>query len=253
MTQSEVRDALLSAGIANADGEARILCEEYDGKALAAAVARRTAHEPLQYILGDWDFYRETYKVTPDCLIPRPDTEVLVETLAARLPQGARFLDLCTGSGCVAVSTANARRDTTALAADISEAALALAKENAKRNGANVTFFRTDVRKAPTVTGPFDCICANPPYIRTAVLKTLSPEVRCEPTLALDGGEDGMDFYRAIVKNYTPLLAPDGFFAFEFGFDQAAAAAALAAAHGFTMDTVRDYGGNFRVALFYKK
>ena len=255
MTLEEVKNALAAAGIENVSGEARILVEEIRGEAaLRAAVDRRCAREPLQYILGKWAFFREEYFVSPDCLIPRADTEVLVEHLVKALPRGARVLDLCTGSGCIAISLLKNRPDCTGAAADISEKALALARKNAVHNGvSSVEFFSADVTKPSGLGEVFDCIVSNPPYIRTAVVDTLEAEVLCEPRIALDGGEDGMDFYRAIVRNFAKNLKADGFFAFEFGYDQKADAAALAAAEDLAFSEIYDYGGNFRAAILQKR
>ena len=165
---SAVRAALERAKIENAAHEARLLCEAFQGEALERAVERRITHEPLQYILGEWGFWRETYEVSPDCLVPRPDTEHLVERAISLLPTGARFLDLCTGSGCVAISTLCSRPDTTACALDLFPRTLALAERNALRNGVadRVTFQLADVLKTPPSMGQFDAILSNPPYMR---------------------------------------------------------------------------------------
>ena len=254
MTLDEIKKALCAAGIENFAGEARILLEEFpDDSALRTALDRRIAREPLQYIIGKWPFFREEYFVSPDCLIPRSDTEVLVEHLVKALPRDARFLDLCTGSGCIAISLAKNRPDCTGAAADISEGALALAKKNAAHNGApRVEFFRADVTKPSTFAGQFDCIVSNPPYVTNEAMEALAPELMHEPRIALCGGEDGMDFYRAIVQNFAENLREGGFFAFEFGYDQKDAAEALATEHGYTFSAIYDYGGNFRAAIFKK-
>ena len=117
MSEQEIKQTLMNAGVENAAAEARWLCEALSGDALERAVAKRCEHYPLQYLLGEWDFYRESYEVSEDCLIPRADTELLVERAVALLPDGARFLDLCTGSGCVAISTLAARADARIVAA----------------------------------------------------------------------------------------------------------------------------------------
>lgn len=247
----EVRAALLSAGIENAAQEARMLCEAFSGEALERAVARRATRYPLQYILGEWGFFRESYEVNESCLIPRPDTEILVEQAVKMLPNGARFLDLCTGSGCVAISTLASRPDTTAVAVDLFEDTLEIAKRNALRNGVahRLEFVQADVLKPPRVVGPFHAILSNPPYICNAVVPTLESEVHCEPAAALCGGEDGLDFYRAMLQHWRCLLAPDGFFLFEIGYDQAEALRALSEAAGLHVQVFRDYGGNDRVVL----
>ncbi len=225
---------------------------DYENTALEEAIRRRLSREPLQYILGEWEFYRQTYEVSPDCLIPRSDTEVLVETAIRLLPPHARFADLCTGSGCIAISTLAERPDTTAVALEKFSATLALARRNAEKNGVSTRFcgMLADVlSSAPTLDGaPFDAILSNPPYIPSADIDELSPEVHAEPVAALDGGEDGLLFYRAILKNYTPLLKKDGFFLFEIGFDQADDLVALAKEHHFAhVRVLRDLGGRDRV------
>ena len=250
MTIDAIQNALAAAGIDNADGEAHILMEEFSGEALENAVARRINREPLQYIIGRWPFFREEYFVSPDCLIPRSDTEILVEWLVKHLPQGAHYLDLCTGSGCIAISLGKNRPDTVGVAADISESALAMAQKNAEHNRFDrCRFIRADVTKPSPFAESFDCIVSNPPYITSAAMETLAPELAHEPRIALAGGEDGMDFYRAILQNFKGNLKAGGIFAFEMGYDQRDAIAALAAEHGFSMKELYDYGGNFRVAI----
>lgn len=264
MTYAALKSALKSAGVENFEGEARILLEElasatpadlcsgkdFTDARLVDALARRQAREPLQYILGKWAFYKEEYRVSPDCLIPRADTELLVDTLLRRLPRGARFLDLCTGSGCIAISTAKHRPDVTALAADLSDGALALANENAAANKvSSVDFYKLDVTSPSPLNERFDCIVSNPPYIRTDALGALAPELAFEPHMALDGGEDGLCFYRAILENFAANRKDGGFFLFEFGFDQQNGAAALAARHGLSFEPLFDLGGKFRAAV----
>lgn len=250
MTIDDVRNALRAAGIENADGEAYILKEEFSGEALENAVTRRINREPLQYIIGKWPFFREEYLVSPDCLIPRSDTEILVEWLVKHLPSGAHYLDLCTGSGCIAISLGRNRPDTVGVAADISESALAMAKKNAAHNHFDrCRFVRADVNAPSPFSEQFDCIISNPPYITSAAMETLAPELAHEPRIALDGGEDGMDFYRAILKNFSGNLRAGGIFAFEMGYDQQPAITALAAEHGLSIEELYDYGGNFRVAI----
>ena len=226
---------------------------DYVSEALEDAIRRRLAHEPLQYILGEWEFYRQTYEVTPDCLIPRSDTEILVETAVRILPIKAKFADLCTGSGCIAISTLAERPDTTSVALEKFPATLALAQRNAQKNGVDTRFcgILEDVLASPirlAEHAPFDAILSNPPYIPTADIDALSPEVHAEPFVALDGGEDGLIFYRAILKNYSPLLKQDGFFLFEIGFDQAEDLTSLAKEQNFAhVRVIRDFGGNDRV------
>ena len=251
MTEQEVREALTRGGIENAALEATLLCETFSGEALATALARRLAQYPLQYILGKWWFYRECYEVSPACLVPRSDTELLVEEAIRRLPPSAHFLDLCTGSGCVAISTLANRPDLTACAVDLFEETLALAARNAARNGVadRITLERADVLLPPTVPTRFDAILSNPPYIPNAVVPTLQREVQYEPAAALCGGTDGLDFYRSILKNWQTVLKKDGFLLLEIGYDQANALRALAAQYGRSATVMRDLGGNDRVVL----
>ena len=226
---------------------------DYENNELENAIRRRLAHEPLQYILGEWDFYRQKYEVSPDCLIPRSDTEILVENAIRLLPIRAHFADLCTGSGCIAISALAERPDTTAVALEKFPATLALAKRNANKNGVDTRFcgILDDVLSTPkkiTEHAPFDAILSNPPYIRSADIEALSPEVHAEPMVALDGGDDGLIFYRAILKNYAPMLKEDGFFLFEIGYDQADDLTSLAKEHNFAhVRIIRDLGGCDRV------
>ncbi len=225
---------------------------DFDSPELAQAVEKRCSHYPLQYILGYWDFCHESYHVTKDTLIPRQDTEKLVELAIKILPENARFIDLCTGSGCVAISTLAARRDCRAVAVDLFENTVAIAGENAEHNGVGerLGILRADVLDPSFMNdlGLFDCIISNPPYIATGELSSLSEELSYEPNAALDGGEDGLKFYRAIIGNYGSYLTKSGCMLFEIGYDQAKAVAAIAATHGFSCEVFKDYGSNDRVA-----
>lgn len=254
MSVDAIAARLLSVGVENAHSEAAWLCERFSGEELERAVHRRCERYPLQYLLGEWDFYRQTYEVGEDCLIPRADTEMLVEKGIALLPQGARFLDLCTGSGCIAVSTLCERTDTRGVAVDLFARTLALAERNAYRNGVTerLTFLQADVLKVPPASlaaERFDAVFSNPPYIRADVMPTLQREVQYEPTAALCGGGDGLDFYRAILKEWQTVLKKDGFFLFEIGYDQGEDLRALGAAYGYRATVYKDYGGNDRVVL----
>lgn len=254
MEKHEIAEKLRCAGIENAVLEAALLIEAFEGEALSRAVMRRCEHYPLQYILGKWEFYRQVYEVNEHCLIPRSDTEILVEEAIKRLPHGAHFLDLCTGSGCIAISTLAERRDTTAIAIDLFAKTLAVARRNAVQNGvdARITLLEADALKAPPATlsrEGFDAILANPPYIRQTVMADLQREVLFEPTAALCGGIDGLDFYRTILKNWCVLLRPRGFILFEIGYDQGEEIKTLAAQNGFSCTVRQDLGGNDRVAV----
>jgi release factor glutamine methyltransferase len=254
LSVDEIIARLLSAGVENARLEAEWLCARFAGTELADAVRRRCEGYPLQYLLGEWDFYRQTYEVGEACLIPRADTEILVEKAIALLPQGAQFLGLCTGSGCIAVSTLCERPDTSGVAIDLFDPTLALAERNARRNGVGdrLRFLRADVLQPaphPLCEARFDAVLSNPPYIRSDVMPTLQKEVRHEPFAALCGGKDGLDFYRAILEGWRTVLKKEGFFLFEIGYDQGEALRTLGAAYGFNATVYRDYGGNDRVVL----
>ena len=269
MTYRELCVRLEAAGIENSEWDAACLLSHFTNRAfsavytdpewdyppsaeLEAAVCRREKREPLQYVLGTWEFYRQTYEVSPDCLIPRSDTEILVEEAVRLLPQGALFADLCTGSGCIAISTLAERPDTRAYALEKFPATLSLAERNAERNGvrARLTPICADVLRKPTILdGTLDAILSNPPYIATREIDSLSPEVHREPLAALDGGEDGLLFYRAILQNWARTLKPNGWILFEIGYDQADALRTLGSEHGFAVSIKRDLGGNDRVAI----
>ena len=254
MELDRIKEKLRAGGVENADLEARWLCEALSGKALDDAVERRLSGYPLQYLLGEWDFCHETYEVSEACLIPRADTELLVLRAAALLPQGARFLDLCTGSGCVAISLLAMRPDLSGVAVDLFEDTLALAARNAERNGVaeRLTLLRSDVLQGPPeAIGQFDALLSNPPYIRSDAIADLQREVGFEPRAALDGGEDGLIFYRAILAQWRAVLGESGQMLFEIGYDQADDLRALATRHGMCCEIERDLGGNDRVARLY--
>ncbi len=227
----------------------------YDLPALDAAVERRKERYPLQYILGKWDFFGLSFTVSEHCLVPRADTECLVEQALRHLPAGSRFADLCTGSGCIAVAILANRPDLSAAALELYPDTLALAVKNAADNGVADRFTPvcTDLLnggvEALDAYAPFDAILSNPPYIPTAVIGGLSPEVKREPHAALDGGEDGLVFYRAILQNYTKLLKPSGHILLEIGYDQADVLRALCAAYlpNCSVRVLCDLGGNDRV------
>ncbi len=266
---------LAEAGIEEAESEAALLLEAfavegeslsyasilsdrtrlYGTPALENAVNRRLSREPLQYILGKWTFFGHAFEVNEHCLVPRPDTELLVETAIQALPYGAHIVDLCTGSGCIAISVLKERPDVTADALELYPDTLALATRNAAALGVADRFspILADVLQEGSaclaLCAPYDAILSNPPYIPTCVVDTLSPEVAHEPRAALDGGEDGLTFYRAILQKYPTLLRPGGHILLEMGWDQAEALGNLAAAmlpHA-TATVLRDLAGHDRV------
>ena len=229
---------------------------DLDNEELLSALKRRENHEPLQYIVGTWEFYRQTYKVNENCLIPRSDTEVLVEKAIDFLPKNAYFLDLCTGSGCIAISTLAEREDTSAIMVDKFPKTLEIAKENAILNAVekrvNSLLFDVLTDERFLEGECFDAILSNPPYIRPEVIEKLSEEVKREPYAALYGGDDGLIFYNKIVSSYSQFLKNDGFFLFEIGYDKADDLRRIANENGFKCEIFKDYGGNDRVAILMK-
>lgn len=272
MTFTEIRDRLLKAGIEEADEEANILIceicklsrhelvfrkeENFDSAELEASVSRREKREPLQYILGSWWFCGLKFGLNRDCLCPRPDTELCVETALRLIPRNARFCDIGTGSGAIAVSVLYNRPDLSAKAIDISEGALQAARDNAISNGvlSRCDFEKCDARDPENLNkiGTFDCVISNPPYIRTADLELLAPELSHEPRIALDGGEDGMKFYKAILTA-DKLIKDNGFYIFEIAYDEADDITELARNFGFSTGILKDCSGNDRVAVIRKE
>ena len=267
MTLSALTARLRAAGVPDPETDASLLLchfcrvspamlmafreKEYEGEALEAAVRDREARVPLQYIIGEVAFFSEHYRVSPAVLCPRPDTELLVEEAVARIPKGVRFGDLCTGSGCVAVSILAHRPDLTALAAEVSPEAVTLATENADRNGVSdrLGFLRFDLLSGRhPMVARLPVLVANPPYIPTADLASLDKEVKAEPPMALDGGEDGLLFYKSFLSFYSPSL-----FLFEIGYDQAEAVCALGKEKGYAPTVKKDAGGNDRVVILAKE
>ena len=193
-----------------------------ESKEIHRIATERLTGRPLWYIIGDTEFNGCNIKVDERVLIPRPETEILSDYAVKSIEEGDRVLDLCTGSGCLAISIAKqcASKQVVVTAADISDAALMLARENAKLNGVNVNFVRSDL--FTSVRGRYNLIVCNPPYIKSSDIPNLQPEVRSfEPKIALDGGEDGLDFYRRIAKSVRSYLAKGGILLLECGEGQA--------------------------------
>ena len=275
MRLTEAAARLRAAGIENEIYEARLLFSHFGGLSpsmlygrdaeaedarIEPYLLRRERHEPMAYILGEQGFYRESYLVSPETLIPREDTEILVDDAVRRLPKGARFADLCTGSGCIALSVLNNTEGTTAVAVDLSEGALKVARKNAERLGLSdrARFARADVlsdalSEALSSDAPFDAILCNPPYIPREVYETLAPEIFFEPESAFVGEEEGMIFYRVLISALRPMLKAGGFLSFEIGYDQAERMRALAQESGYDAEILKDLSGNSRVALLFPK
>jgi release factor glutamine methyltransferase len=214
-------------------------------------VQRRSQREPVQYILGETEFWSLPFSVSPAVLVPRADTEVLVEEALARISGEARVLDVGTGSGAIAVALAHEKSNTFVTALDCSEPALEIARGNAQNNGVadRVTCLAGDLAALPS--GPFEMIVSNPPYIPTRDWEQLMPEVRDhEPRLALDGGGDGLDAYRQLAVQAGSVLSPGGWLLVEVGIGQAADVETLFKAAGLLDVGHRDdYAGIPRVVM----
>lgn len=270
----DARKALKGAGVEQAQLEAReLLCvasgksreeflrdlplyasDEVEGR-FRGLLGRRLKGEPVAYLIGEWEFYGITLDVTRDVLIPRPDTETLVERgiLHVRdLPDGVRVLDLCAGSGCVGLAMADNCPNTRVILAEWSADALRVCRQNIRRCGltAQVNEIQADALEAPPrLLREFDLILCNPPYIPTLEVGRLDVSVRdYEPRMALDGGEDGLKFYRAIAKKWKTALKPGGKLAFEVGYDQARLVRDIMAQNGYRdIRTTMDPGMHWRV------
>lgn len=211
------------------------------------AVQKRAEHIPLQYIIGEQEFMGLRFKVNSNVLIPRQDTETLVEQVLKIVKPGMKVLDLCTGSGCVLISVLKNAPELTGMGSDISKTALLVAKENAKLHEVDAGWVRSDL--FDNITETFDVIMANPPYIPTGEILSLMPEVRdFEPENALDGGADGLDFYRKIAGQVKDYLNPGGYVYMEIGYDQGEAVSELMRNAGFTeVEVIKDLARNDRV------
>ena len=212
-------------------------------------LTKRAEHIPLQYITGFAPFMDMVFKVNSSVLIPRFDTENLVDRVGKVIKEGDRVLDLCTGSGCIILSLKNRHPMIDAVASDISRAALLVAKENAKSYNMDVDFVRSDM--FDKIRGQFDVIVSNPPYIRSAVIETLDREVKdFEPYEALDGREDGLFFYRRIAAEAKDHLVPNGHLALEIGDDQGEEVSDILLHEGYTpVDVYRDLNDKDRVIM----
>ena len=217
---------------------------------IRSLAARRMSGEPLQYIIGTAEFMGLEFAVTPDTLIPRQDTETLVEAV---LPYAkGTVLDIGCGTGCIGISIAHFT-DAEVTLLDVSEAALKIAAENAERNNVSVHCIKCDILN-DMPEGKFDMIVSNPPYIRTDVIETLDTDVKDhEPRAALDGGEDGLVFYRRITDIAEKLLSDGGILAYEIGFDQGREVLEIVKDKFINARLIRDYCGNDRVIIAEKK
>ena len=221
---------------------------EAEAQALSELIARRQAGEPVAYLVGQREFYGLPFQVGPDVLIPRPDTELLVELAIARLPARGRMLDMGTGSGAIAVAVAHNRPDAGVTALDVSEAALAIARANASANDTTVTFLHSDWFGALDAT-PFDLIVSNPPYIADGDRHLAEGDLRFEPIGALTDHADGLSALRTIAIGAPAHLAAGAWLLMEHGYDQAGAVRTLLGARGYTeVQSWRDLSGIERVS-----
>ena len=270
--------SLESAGIADAESDAWLMFSHVTGMSrmeytldrdkclsdeeicsLAKMLEKRNPHIPVQQITGEAWFMGYPFFVNENVLIPRMDTEVLVEAVLTRLPAvpvtengKRRVLDMCTGSGCILLSLLKEEKGLLGTGADISEKALLVARENAHRLECEAQFIFSDLWE--NIEDTYEIIVSNPPYIVRNVISTLDTEVKDhEPVLALDGGEDGLDFYRKIVADTHRHLVPGGLLAFEIGYDQGQALTALLKKAGYrNIEILKDLAGLDRVALGWR-
>lgn len=271
------RQKLASAGVGDPLLDARTLIGEVIGFSLtdfvtkpdrdltpeeaariAAMLERRAAGEPVHRILGHREFYGMDFLLSKETLEPRPDTEILVDTLLPHLQQmvrsngSARVLDLGIGTGAICLALLKESAGTTGIGSDISTDALETAAKNAERIGVGERFETVRSDWFENISGSFDIIVSNPPYIRSDVVATLDREVRYhDPLAALDGGQDGLAPYRHIAADAARFLVENGIVGVEIGFDQRLDVSAIFASHGFVLlEAVKDYGGNDRVLTF---
>ncbi len=255
------------------------LLDKQNSEFISTVLKRRVAGEPIQYILGKTEFMGLEFKVIPGVFIPRPETEILVETVIKvtrsqssakiwRIPPKfgeispvklagtkIKILDIGTGSGCIAISLAKLLPNAEVTATDVSSLALEVAKENAKLNNVKINFIKSSLFAALQLQAvAYDLILSNPPYISTSEIKLLQREVRYEPRVALDGGRNGLNFYRRIIKNAPENLAENGYLILEMGFTQRQCIEKIAhTSKGLSVvEIVRDYNNIERVVVLKK-
>lgn len=274
MTAFEIAKVLTESGIPHGDAliEARMLIShftgisvsrllaepntDFDSAELASAVTKRTERYPLQYIIGKWEFYGLDFEVNENTLIPRPDTEVIAESAIKNCPAGGYFLDLCTGTGCIAAAVLDNVKNSHGVAADLYPATLDVARRNLYRLGfadrctaligdATTDLFDADVK--------FDLITANPPYVTSSEMEELEPELMYEPAHALTDGGDGLSIISKIIEIYKHHLTPNGVMIIEHGYRQSVAVRSVAEKNGFSSTVILDYGGNTRGVILKMK
>lgn len=224
--------------------------DENELKLFENYISQREKGVPVAYIIGKKEFMGLCFELNESTLIPRPDTECLAEKVLELSEKSPKILDLCTGSGCIGISLAKFIEGAKVTLTDVSEGALEMAKKNAFLNSVNCTVKKLDILN-DEIDGQFDIITANPPYIESEICKNLEVN-KFEPSLALDGGEDGLDFYRIIAKKALGSLKEDGFLALEIGYNQGESVKALLTEYE-KVTVTKDYGENDRVIIAYKK
>lgn len=225
---------------------------EFQMNNLTAIIKQRLIRYPLQYIIGKWNFFGREFFVGPGVLIPRSDTETLMDVCLEALKKktGARALDLCAGTGCIGITLKGEMPNVDVTLVEKFDEAFAYTTKNAAHNNVDVKIVKGDVLKCEGADGEYDLIVSNPPYIDASDMKALQPEVTFEPATALAGGEDGLDFYRAIVSGYKNCLRDGGVMAFEVGINQAQDVAEIMRNNGFkNISTRADMNGIDRVVF----
>ena len=276
MNLYDAEKILSDAGIDDAEFECRLLAERFlripmsrsaymktgqldympDFGEFRRALEKRATRYPLQYIMGEWEFYGLRMKVNENCLIPRPGTELVAERAIKELkkmPKKAEFrcVDLCTGSGCIAAAVMSHVKNARFTLVDISKSALDIAKENMELNGflQRITLVEADVMSEIFHGEKFDLVTANPPYIPSEVMQTLEPELEHEPRIALTDEGDGLSFYRVIINLYKYALTEDGVIVLENGCDQYEKVREIAEENGMSAEVIFDYGKRKRGAV----
>lgn len=276
MNLYDAEKILSDAGIDDAEFECRLLAERFlripmsrsaymktgqldympDFGEFRRALEKRATRYPLQYIIGEWEFYGLRMKVNENCLIPRPDTELVAEKAIVELqkmPKKTEFrcVDLCTGSGCIAAAVMSHVKNASFTLVDISKSALDIAKGNMELNGllTRTTLVEADVMSEIFHSEKFDLVTANPPYIPSEVMQTLEPELEHEPRIALTDEGDGLSFYRTIIKLYKYALTDNGVIVLEHGCDQYEKVSEIAEENGMSAEVIFDYGKRKRGAV----
>ncbi len=266
MRYHEIAQQLKAAGVENAAFEAAELIkffekvspllartEDFNSEKLKCAVEARLSGTPLQYILGEWDFMGLTFAVSPACLIPRADTELLCQYIVDNAPKGGIIADLCTGSGCIAIAALRLRPDLRAVAAELYPETLEIARKNARLHNVEdrIRFIKADVTE-DCLEGSFDMIVSNPPYVSTEEMKQISKEVAMEPPHALTDGGDGLSIIRRIIELYPKRLKKRAVLAIEIGWKQGEAVLSICQELGLDGSILKDIEGRDRVVLISK-